>query len=76
VERLSGSFRRECLDHIRVFGEAHLRRTLKANASYYNETRTHLALNKETPLFRQTQRIGNVAWLPLLGALHHHYVRI
>ena len=42
VERLIGSTRRECLDHLMVFGEAHLRRVLKAYAAYYNEVRTHL----------------------------------
>jgi len=51
VERLIGSIRRECLDHVIVFGEAHLRRTLKTYASYYNEVRTHLSLNKDAPDF-------------------------
>jgi transposase InsO family protein len=76
VERLIGSVRRECLDHVVVFGEAHLRRTLKAYAFYYNEIRTHLSLNKQTPSFRRAQRVGDVASLPVLGGLHHHYVRI
>src|SRR5450755_1243075 len=47
VERLIGSIRRECVDHIIVLGEAHLRRILKFYARYYNETRTHLALDKD-----------------------------
>jgi transposase InsO family protein len=76
VERLIGSVRRECLDHVVVFGEAHLRRILKAYASYYNEVRTHISLTKRTPYFRRARRIGNVASLPVLGRLHHHYVRI
>src|SRR5260221_8087838 len=49
VERLIGSIRRECVDHIIVLGEAHLRRILKSYARYYNETRTHLALDKDAP---------------------------
>src|ERR1700745_1363344 len=50
AERLIGSVRRECLDHIIVLGEAHLRRVLKCYARYYNETRTHLALGKDAPV--------------------------
>jgi transposase InsO family protein len=49
AERLIGSIRRECLDHIIVLGEAHLRRILKSYARYYNKTRTHLALDKDAP---------------------------
>jgi len=56
VERLIGSVRRECLDHIIVLGEAHLRRILKSYARYYNETRTHLALDKDAPLSRTVKR--------------------
>jgi hypothetical protein len=59
-----------------VFGEAHLRRILKGYASYCDEVRTHLSLNKGTPYSRRAQRIRNVASLPVLGGLHHHYVRI
>src|SRR5665811_338830 len=50
VERLIGSIRRECLDHMIVFGEAHLRRILGAYAAYYNESRTHRSLNKDACL--------------------------
>src|SRR5882724_7093397 len=53
VERLIGSIRRECLDHVVVFGEAHLRRFLKTNASYYNKVRTHRSLDKNAPGFRR-----------------------
>ena len=49
VERLIGSIRRECLDHMIVFGEAHLRRILGAYAAYYNESRIHRSLNKDAP---------------------------
>jgi hypothetical protein len=59
-----------------VFGETHLRRVLKSYASYYNQIRTHLALDKNAPEFRQAQRVGAIVALPLLGGLHHHYVRL
>jgi transposase InsO family protein len=58
AERLIGLIRRECLDHIIVLGEAHLRRLLKSYARYYNETRTHLALDKDAPLSRTVKRQG------------------
>jgi transposase InsO family protein len=76
VERLIGSIRRECLDHIIVLGEAHLRRILKSYARYYNETRTHLALDKDAPLSRTVKRVGRILCRPVLGGLHHEYVRI
>jgi transposase InsO family protein len=76
AERLIGSIRRECLDHIVVFGAAHLRRILSAYADYYNEIRTHLSLSKDTPLIRPIQRFGAVAARPILGGLRHAYGRI
>src|SRR6476659_8094727 len=76
AERLIGSIRRECLDHIIVLGEVHLRRILKSYARYYNETRTHLALDKDAPVSRSVQRTGVVWSLAILGGLHHHYVRV
>ena len=75
VERLIGSIRRECVDHIIVLGEAHLRRILKSYARYYNETRTHLALDKDAPVFRPVQRTGVVRSRAILGGLHHHYAQ-
>jgi transposase InsO family protein len=75
VERLIGSIRRECVDHIIVLDEAHLRRILKSYARYYNETRTHLALDNDAPVSRPIQRAGVVRSLAILGGLHHHYVR-
>jgi hypothetical protein len=75
VERLIGSIRRECLDHLVVFGEAHLRRTVTAYVSYYNELRTHLSLTKDTPIHRPIQRIGRIMSVPVLGGLHHQYCR-
>ena len=76
AERLIGTLRRECLDQVIVFGEAHLRRVLSAYAAYYNQTRPHLALQKDAPLRRAIQRIGSVVASPILGGLHHQYVRI
>ena len=76
AERLIGSIRRECLDHIIVLGEVHLRSILKSYARYYNETRTHLALDKDAPLSRTVKRAGRILCRPILGGLHHEYVRI
>ena len=76
AERLIGSIRRECVDHIIVLGEAHLRRVLKSYADYYNGVRTHRSLNKDTPVTRQIQRIGSIKSHAILGGLHHHYVRV
>ena len=76
AERLIGSIRRECLDHVVIFGEAHLRQVLKAYAAYYNHVRTHLSLAKDAPLVRPIQRFGNIAATPILGGLHHQYCRM
>ncbi len=54
----------------------HLRRILSAYAAYYNQTRTHLALQKDTPLQRPIQRFGRIATVPVLAGLHHQYARI
>ena len=74
VERLIGSIRRECLDHIVVFGERSLRRTL---AVYYHHWRTHLSLGKDAPEARRIQLLaeGKVVEMPEIGGLHHHYER-
>jgi transposase InsO family protein len=76
AERLIGSIRRECLDHVVILGEAHLRQILKAYAAYDNNVRTHLSLGKDAPLVRPVRRIGNIAARPILGGLHHEYCRI
>src|SRR3979490_917139 len=76
VERLIGTIRRECLDHIIVFGEAHLRPIVGAYAAYYNEARTHRSLNKDAPLRRSLERLGAITSQPVLGGLHHRYCRI
>jgi transposase InsO family protein len=76
VERLIGSMRRECLDHIVVLGQAHLRQILAAYADYYNRLRTHRSLTKDAPLHRAVERLGAVTSRPILGGLHHQYCRI
>jgi transposase InsO family protein len=76
AERLIGSIRRECLDHVVVFGEAHLRRILAAYSSYYNELRPHLSLEKDSPGHRPIQRFGQLVARPILGGLHQQYCRI
>jgi len=75
TERLIGSIRRECLDNIIVLSEAHLRRILRAYADYYNDIRTHRSLAKDAPASRPVQRTGIISSRPILGGLHHHYVR-
>ena len=75
AERLIGSIRRECADHFVVLGEAHLRRILRAYADYYNDIRTHRSLDKDAPVSRPVQRTGNIISRPILGGIHHHYVR-
>jgi transposase InsO family protein len=76
AERLIGSIRREWLDHLVVFSERHLRHVLRSYAEYYNETRTHLSVGKDAPIPRAAQDFGPILPLPVLGGLHHHYVRI
>ena len=74
--RLIGSIRRECVDHILVLGEAHLRRKLRSYACYYNEWRVHRSLNKDAPFHRATECHGVITSTPVLGGLHHYYCRI
>jgi len=76
AERLIGSIRRECLDHIIVFGEAHLRRILKSYADYYNSVRTHRSLHKDAPISRPIHQTGIIRSQPILSGLPHHYVRV
>src|SRR5882762_6047111 len=76
AERLIGSIRRECADHIIVFGEAHLRRILRSYACYYNGIRTHRSLDKDAPISRPVQRTGVINSRAFLGGLHHHYARV
>jgi transposase InsO family protein len=76
AERLIGSIRRECVDHIIVLGEMHLRRVLKSYADYHNSFRTHRSLNKDAPISRPVQRTGVISSRTILGGLHHHYGRV
>jgi transposase InsO family protein len=76
AERLIGSIRGECVDNVVVFGERHLCHLLKSYQRYYNDARTHLSLNKDAPVARAVQAVGSIVAKPLLGGLHHRYVRI
>jgi len=77
VERLIGSIRRECLDHVVVFNEQHLRRVLSSYFHYHHEARTHLSLDKDCPRPRpiQTCSSGKIIAFPQVGGLHHRYER-
>jgi transposase InsO family protein len=77
VERLIGSIRRECLDHVMVFHERHLQRLLTSYLSYYHAWRTHLSLAMDCPKPRPIQPPdgGRVITVPEVGGLHHHYER-
>jgi transposase InsO family protein len=75
-ERAIGSIRRECLDHVVVFGERHLRHLLRSYATYYNEARTHLSVNRDAPSPRTVHAVGRILPTPFLGGLHHLYVRV
>jgi transposase InsO family protein len=76
VERLIGTIRRECLDHMIVFGQAHLCRILGKFAAYYNESRIHRSLDEDAPFHRAIERVGAITSQPVLGGLHHQYCRI
>jgi hypothetical protein len=76
VERLIGSIRRECTDHLIVFNAEHLRRILAKYTTYYNEVRTHVSLGKDVPRTRPIERFGDIVAYPILGGLHHRYARI
>ena len=78
VERVIGSIRRDCLDHVIVLNERHLRRILREYIDYYHTCRTHLSLNKDPPETRiaEPRSLGNVVAFPRIGGLHHRYSRI
>jgi transposase InsO family protein len=76
AERLIGSIRRECLDHLVIVSEAHLRRILQTYAHCYNKIRTHRSLDKDAPASRPVQRVGNIESHAILDGLHHRYVRV
>ena len=77
AERLIGSIRRECLDHVIVFNERSLKRILRSYVDYYQNFRTHLSPNKDAPITRQVQppKLGRVIEMPVVGGLHHRYLR-
>ena len=77
VERVIGSLRRECLDHVIVWNERSLRRHLQQYLAYYHEWRTHLSLDKDAPAPRAEQPpdCGTIVEVPHVGGLHHHYER-
>src|ERR1700726_711651 len=75
AERLIGSIPRECVDHIIVLGEMHLRQILQSYARYYNDIRTHRSLDKDAPVSRPVQSTGSIKSHAILGGLHHHYAR-
>jgi len=78
AERVIGSIRRECVDHVVVLGRRHLKRILKSYVNDYNGTRTHLSLCKDAPEGRSIQPIerGSIVELPRVGGLHHEYLRM
>ena len=78
VERVIGSIRRECLDHVIVINENHLRRVLSSYVDYYQRTRTHVSLDKDCPDARPIQppNRGKVTAIPQVGGLHHRYERL
>ena len=76
AERMIGTIRRECVDHVIALGERHLRRILKSYATYYNSARTHRSLNMDAPVTRAVQQIGRIMSHAMVGGLHHQYVRI
>jgi transposase InsO family protein len=77
VERVIGTLRRECLDHMIVLNEASLYRHVKSFLAYYHESRTHLSLDKDTPEARSVHppELGAVVAIPQVGGLHHRYER-
>ena len=77
VERVIGTIRRECLDHVMVCSEAGLYRHLRKFADYYHRSRTHLGLQKDTPESRpmQAPEAGRIVAIPEVGGLHHRYER-
>ena len=76
VERVIGSIRRECLDHLILINEDHLHRVLSEYVNHYNNCRTHRSLAKDTPNHRRVERGGSIIVHPILCGLHHRYARI
>jgi transposase InsO family protein len=76
VERVIGSIRRECLDHVIIINEESLRRKLRSYFSYYHRSRLHLSLERDSPESRPVQSVGRVVAFPEVGGLHHRYERV
>ena len=76
VERVIGTLRRECTDHVIPLGEKHLLKTLLEFSTYYNESRTHQSLEGNSPVARAVESEGDIVATPLLGGLHHRYSRV
>jgi len=75
VERVIGSIRRECLDHVVVLNEESLRRTMRSYLSYYQGSRPHLSLDRDSPDGRPVQSVGKIMAIAEVGGLHHRYER-
>src|SRR5215813_3807666 len=75
IERVIGTIRRECLDHVIVLNEESLRRTLRSYFSYYHRSRLHMSLDKDSPDSRSVQSVGEIIAIPEVGGLHHRYER-
>jgi transposase InsO family protein len=78
VERVIGSIRRDCLDHVIVRNERHLRQILASYLDYYHRSRCHLSLDKDSPYGRPVQPVGSgeIVAFPQVGGLHHRYERL
>ena len=74
-ERVIGSIKRECLDHVIILNESHLRSILRDYFSYYNKYRTHLGINKDSPEGRPVQTEGKIDKTPVVNGLHYVYYR-
>ncbi len=75
VERVIGSIRSECTDHVIPFGRRHLLRVLREYVDYYNTARPHQSLDRNAPIARSVEAVGEVCATPVLGGLHHRYFR-
>ena len=78
VERLIGTLRRDCIDHVIVLNDNHLRRILRDYLTYYHGCRTHLSLDKDSPEPRSVEPSdhGRIVEFPMVGGLHHRYSRL
>ena len=74
---LSDQVRRECLNHLIIWDESHLRRSVRNYFAYYHGCRTHLSLNKDAPVGRvqESAGVGKIRAIPVVGGLHHRYTR-